>query len=136
MILQRSVRCLKKNTLNRNERREVPGLINGCFFFVRVSGTRGHREVYKGEPFLILDLLVKKSMHVIPKSLRGKTIQYALNQWERLSGYVGFGHATPDNDLIILHVLFVRDDVIGFLQGLQIVPRSVLLLIFLSSRRK
>ncbi len=43
--------------------------------------------------------LVKKSMYVVPKSLLGKAVQYSLNQWGRLSGYIDFGHATPDNNL-------------------------------------
>lgn len=43
--------------------------------------------------------LVKKSAHLIPKSLLGKAITYTLNQWERLSSYVDFLFATPDNNL-------------------------------------
>ncbi len=43
--------------------------------------------------------LVKKSTHLIPKSLLGQAISYTLNQWERLSGYVDFPCATPDNNL-------------------------------------
>ena len=40
-----------------------------------------------------------KSMHVTPKSLLGKAITYSRNQWGRLSGYVDFPFATPDNNL-------------------------------------
>lgn len=43
--------------------------------------------------------LVKKSMHLIPKSLLGKAVTYTLKQWDRLSGYVDFPFATPDNNL-------------------------------------
>lgn len=43
--------------------------------------------------------LVKKSTHLIPQSLLGKAITYTLNQWERLSGYIDFPFATPDNNL-------------------------------------
>jgi len=43
--------------------------------------------------------LLKKSPHVVPRSLLGKAIKYTLNQWERLKAYVDFGHTTPDNNL-------------------------------------
>lgn len=43
--------------------------------------------------------LVKKSIHLVPKSLLGKAITYTLNQWQRLSSYVDFPFATPDNNL-------------------------------------
>lgn len=43
--------------------------------------------------------LVKKSAHLVPKSLLGKAIIYTLNQWQRLSGYIEFPFATPDNNL-------------------------------------
>lgn len=43
--------------------------------------------------------LVKKSLQVVPKSLLGKAVHYALNQWQRLIGYIEFGCATPDNNL-------------------------------------
>ena len=43
--------------------------------------------------------LLKKSAYVVPKSLLGKAFKYTLNQWERLSGYIGFGYTTPDNNL-------------------------------------
>lgn len=43
--------------------------------------------------------LVKKARQVVPKSLLGKAITYCLNQWDRLSGYTVFAHATPDNNL-------------------------------------
>jgi len=43
--------------------------------------------------------LVKKSTQVVPKSLLGKAVQYTLNQWHRLIGYIEFSHTTPDNNL-------------------------------------
>lgn len=43
--------------------------------------------------------LVKKSINLAPKSLLGKAVKYALKQWDRLSGYVDFAFATPDNNL-------------------------------------
>ena len=43
--------------------------------------------------------LLKKSIHVVPGSLLGKAKKYTLNQWERLIGYVDFGHTTPDKNL-------------------------------------
>lgn len=43
--------------------------------------------------------LMKKAVHLIPKSLLGKAITYSLNQWERLNSYVDFPFATPDNNL-------------------------------------
>ena len=43
--------------------------------------------------------LIKKSIHVVPKSLLGKAVAYALNQWERLKSYIDFPFATPDNNL-------------------------------------
>ncbi len=43
--------------------------------------------------------LSKKSFEVVPKSLLGKAVQYTLNQWKRLSGYVEHAEATPDNNL-------------------------------------
>lgn len=60
-------------------------------------------ELRQNEAKPILDemheWLVKKSRHVVPKSLLGKAIQYTLNPWHRLSGYLDFGHTTPDNNL-------------------------------------
>ncbi len=43
--------------------------------------------------------LIKKSGQVVPKSLLGKAVHYAINQWPRLSGYIEHTHATPDNNL-------------------------------------
>ncbi|WP_163341003.1 IS66 family transposase [Desulfopila sp. IMCC35008] len=43
--------------------------------------------------------LIKKSMHLVPKSLLGKAVAYALNQWNRLKCYIDFPFATPDNNL-------------------------------------
>lgn len=43
--------------------------------------------------------LVKKSNHLVPKSLLGRAVSYTLNQWERLSNYVDSPFATPDNNL-------------------------------------
>jgi transposase len=43
--------------------------------------------------------LVKKFKHVTPQSLMAKAVKYTLNQWERLSGYIDSGYATPDNNL-------------------------------------
>lgn len=43
--------------------------------------------------------LIKKSTQVVPKSLLGKAVQYTLNQWHRLIGYIEYGYTTPDNNL-------------------------------------
>jgi transposase len=43
--------------------------------------------------------LVAKARQVVPKSLLGKAMQYCLNQWDRLVGYVELPEATPDNNL-------------------------------------
>lgn len=43
--------------------------------------------------------LLKKSDRITPKSLLGKAVQYTLNQWNRLSAYITFPFATPDNNL-------------------------------------
>lgn len=43
--------------------------------------------------------LEKKSLHVVPKSLLGKAVSYALDQWPRLVRYLDIGYATPDNNL-------------------------------------
>lgn len=43
--------------------------------------------------------LVKKSIHVVPKSLLGKAVSYTLNQWDRLKAYIDYPFATPDNNL-------------------------------------
>ena len=42
--------------------------------------------------------LSKKSLHVVPKSLLGVAVRYALKQWPRLIEYVDHGEATPDNN--------------------------------------
>jgi len=60
-------------------------------------------ELRKNEAIPVLDKmyvwLARKSKQVVPKSFLGRAVQYTLNQWERLSGYVGHPHATPDNNL-------------------------------------
>ena len=60
-------------------------------------------ELRKTEAQPILDdmhkWLVKKGAQVVPKSLLGKAINYSLNQWHRLTGYIDFEYATPDNNL-------------------------------------
>ncbi len=43
--------------------------------------------------------LEKKSLQVVPKSLLGKAVSYALSQWARLVSYVEHGVVTPDNNL-------------------------------------
>lgn len=43
--------------------------------------------------------LVKKSRHVVPRSLLGIAVNYTLKQWHRLTGYIDADHATPDNNL-------------------------------------
>jgi transposase len=43
--------------------------------------------------------LDKHTREVPPKSLIGKAINYARNQWPRLIRYVDHGHARPDNNL-------------------------------------
>lgn len=43
--------------------------------------------------------LVKKSQFTVKKGLLGKAVQYTLNQWPRLSGYIECAKATPDNNL-------------------------------------
>ncbi len=62
-----------------------------------------HLELRTNEAKPILEKmhqwLVVKARQVVPKSLLGKAVQYCLNQWERLIGYVGFAHVTPDNNL-------------------------------------
>jgi transposase len=35
---------------------------------------------------------------VSPTSLLGKAIQYTLNQWDKLTAYLGSYHLTPDNN--------------------------------------
>lgn len=43
--------------------------------------------------------LEKKSLQTPPKGLLGKAIGYALNQWDRLIGYLEAGHLRPDNNM-------------------------------------
>jgi transposase len=43
--------------------------------------------------------LETRGAHVTPKSLLGKAITYSRNQWQRLSGYIDYTYATPDNNL-------------------------------------
>lgn len=43
--------------------------------------------------------LLKKSIHLVPKSLLGKAVSYTLKQWKRLKSYINFPFATPDNNL-------------------------------------
>lgn len=42
--------------------------------------------------------LLKKTTQVVPKSLVGKAVCYALNQWDRLLVYLDHGFMTPDNN--------------------------------------
>jgi len=42
--------------------------------------------------------LSKKSLHVVPKSLLGKAVNYTLNQWNRLLVYLDHPAMTPDNN--------------------------------------
>lgn len=60
-------------------------------------------QVRKTEAKPILDKmhkwLEKKSTQVVPKCLLGKAINYTLNQWHRLIGYIDSEDATPDNNL-------------------------------------
>jgi len=43
--------------------------------------------------------LVKKSRHVVPRSLFGIAVNYTLKQWHRLTGYIDADNAAPDNNL-------------------------------------
>ena len=43
--------------------------------------------------------LSKKSLQVVPKSLLGKAVSYALGQWNRLLVYLDHPAMTPDNNL-------------------------------------
>jgi len=43
--------------------------------------------------------LDKKSVHTPPNGLLGKAVQYALNQWHRLTGYLKDGRVSMDNNL-------------------------------------
>jgi transposase len=42
--------------------------------------------------------LAKKKTQVVPKSLLGKAVNYALSQWARLLVYLDHGSMTPDNN--------------------------------------
>jgi transposase len=42
--------------------------------------------------------LLKKSVQTPPKGLLGKAVSYALNQWDRLIGYLEDGRLAPDNN--------------------------------------
>ena len=42
--------------------------------------------------------LDKSALQVLPKSAIGKAIQYSLNQWEKLSGYIKSGDINIDNN--------------------------------------
>jgi len=44
------------------------------------------------------DWLLKKTTQTPPKGLLGKAITYALNQWDRLIGYLADGRLSPDNN--------------------------------------
>ncbi len=43
--------------------------------------------------------LSKRKLETPPKGLLGKAISYALNQWDRLGGYIKDGHLSPDNNM-------------------------------------
>ncbi len=43
--------------------------------------------------------LTKRKVHVPPKSLLGKAINYSLNQWHQLVNYINNGHAGIDNNV-------------------------------------
>jgi len=43
--------------------------------------------------------LLKQSARTLPKGLLGKAITYALNQWEKVKGYIEAGNLAPDNNL-------------------------------------
>lgn len=81
--------------------------------------------------------LVRKSAHLIPKSLLGKAIIYSLNQWQRLSSYVDFPFATPDNNLA---ENAIRPFCVGrknwLLQELLLVQRQVPPSTLLSNRQR
>jgi len=42
--------------------------------------------------------LLKRSKEVQPTSLMGTAIKYALNQWDKMTAYLGSYHLTPDNN--------------------------------------
>jgi transposase len=44
--------------------------------------------------------LVKRSQQTPPQGLLGKAINYTLEQWDRLIGYVQDGRLRPDNNLV------------------------------------
>nr|WP_320010674.1 IS66 family transposase [uncultured Desulfobulbus sp.] len=43
--------------------------------------------------------LLKQSARTLPKGLLGQAVTYALNQWDRVKGYVEHGALRPDNNL-------------------------------------
>jgi len=62
------------------------------------------RELRKAEAVPILDdfkkWLDKRSQQTPPQGLLGKAINYTLEQWDRLIGYVQDGRLRPDNNLV------------------------------------
>lgn len=42
--------------------------------------------------------MLEKATQTPPKGLLGKAITYALNQWDRLVGYLADGRLSPDNN--------------------------------------
>ena len=54
----------------------------------------------KSKPILekFHEWLLKKAMQTPPKGLLGKATTYALNQWDRLVGYLADGRLSPDNN--------------------------------------
>ena len=54
----------------------------------------------KAKPILeeFHDWLLEKATQTPPKGLLGKAITYALNQWDRLIGYLADGRLAPDNN--------------------------------------
>ena len=43
--------------------------------------------------------LLKQSARTLPKGLLGQAVIYALNQWDRVKGYLEHGNLSPDNNL-------------------------------------
>ena len=62
------------------------------------------RELRKAEAVPILDdfkkWLDKRGQQTPPQGLLGKAINYTLEQWDRLIGYVQDGRLRPDNNLV------------------------------------
>ena len=42
--------------------------------------------------------LLKRKKEVPPSTLMGTAVQYSLNQWEKMTAYLGNCHLTPDNN--------------------------------------